>query len=94
MGNSSHAYRKDRWRLFFIFVVIQVERETVMTHVMNYKESNKNHINKTRLPLTLIRDLIAHTFEKTNYRLKKYKDKSIIIKKKMNFLLIGARVLQ
>ena len=30
-GDRSHPYRKDRWRLHFTFVVIQVERETVMT---------------------------------------------------------------
>ena len=30
-GDRSHPYRKDRWRLHLIFVVIQVERETVMT---------------------------------------------------------------
>ena len=30
-GDRSHLYRKDRWRLYLIFVVIQVERETVMT---------------------------------------------------------------
>ena len=29
--NQSHLYRKDRWRLLFIFVIIQVKRETVMT---------------------------------------------------------------
>ena len=30
-GDRSHPYRKDRWWLHFIFVVFQVERETVMT---------------------------------------------------------------
>ena len=30
-SDRSHPYRKDRWRLHFIFVLIQVERETVMT---------------------------------------------------------------
>ena len=34
-GNRSHPYRKDRWRLHFNFVVIQVERETVMTKITN-----------------------------------------------------------
>ena len=29
--DRSHPYRKDRWRIHFIFVVFQVERETVMT---------------------------------------------------------------
>ena len=29
--DRSHLYRKDRWRLHFIFVVIQVKQETVMT---------------------------------------------------------------
>ena len=30
-GDRSHLYRKDRWRLHFIFVVFQVEWENVMT---------------------------------------------------------------
>ena len=30
-GVQSRLYKKDWWRLHFIFVVIQVERETVMT---------------------------------------------------------------
>ena len=30
-GDRSHPYRKDRWRLHFIFVIFQVERKTVMT---------------------------------------------------------------
>ena len=34
-GDRSHPYRKNRWRLHFIFVVIQVEREIVMT-IGNY----------------------------------------------------------
>ena len=29
--DRSHPYRKDRWQLHFILVVIQVERKTVMT---------------------------------------------------------------
>ena len=33
-GDRSHSYRKDRWRLHFIFEVIQVEWETVMTESM------------------------------------------------------------
>ena len=32
-GDWSHPYRKDRWRLHFMFMVIQVERKTVMTMI-------------------------------------------------------------
>ena len=30
-GGQLHPYRKDRWQLLFILVVIKVERKTVMT---------------------------------------------------------------
>ena len=35
-GDRSHSYRKDRSRLHLIFVVFQVERETVMTYINTY----------------------------------------------------------
>ena len=40
LGDRSHPYRKDRWRFHFIFVVIQVERETIMTPTLNTKKSH------------------------------------------------------
>ena len=38
MGGRLHPYRKDRWRLLFIFVVFQIERKTVMTKPLQPKE--------------------------------------------------------
>ena len=32
--DRSHPHKKDRWRLLFIFVVIQVEREIIITLVV------------------------------------------------------------